>query len=170
MRPSGRAARLSLRMFVRHLFGVAKLVPGAAGFILQLSGGSFGAAIGFDHRIANKLSEPLFHRSSQLVADTVDTVGVHPDRRSQITLRFCVRLLCVPIGAYQPWIRAHCTPEEAVAMADEARAHFLMPIHHQTFKLSFEPMQEPIQRFLAALQSTPDRVALKDVGETFVLP
>ncbi len=81
-----------------------------------------------------------------------------------------IDLLFVPIGAYHPWIRAHCTPEEAVAMADEARARYLLPIHHQTFKLSWEPMDEPIQRFVTALHTTPERVALTEIGQTFVLP
>jgi L-ascorbate metabolism protein UlaG (beta-lactamase superfamily) len=88
----------------------------------------------------------------------------------QLGSRGPIDLLCVPIGAYQPWIHAHCTPEEAVAMADEARARFLMPIHHQTFKLSWEPMEEPIQRFAAALQDEPKRVALTEIGQTFELP
>ena len=57
------------------------------------------------------------------------------------------------IGAYQPWIRSHCTPEQAVAMADMAGARFIMPVHHQTFKLSFEPFREPIERFTSALRA-----------------
>jgi L-ascorbate metabolism protein UlaG (beta-lactamase superfamily) len=79
-------------------------------------------------------------------------------------------LLCVPIGAYQPWIRAHCTPEEAIAMADEAGANFLLPMHHQTFKLSWEPMEEPIERFTTALRHEPGRIALTEIGQTFELP
>jgi hypothetical protein len=31
-------------------------------------------------------------------------------------------------------------------------------------------MDEPIQRFTKALQKTPDRVALTEIGQTFVLP
>ena len=45
-----------------------------------------------------------------------------------------------------------------------------MPVHHQTFKLSFEPFREPIERFCAALQNQPERIALREIGETFVLP
>jgi hypothetical protein len=41
-------------------------------------------------------------------------------------------------------------------------------VHHQTFRLSWEPMDEPIQRFRRALPEA--RIALSDVGETFVLP
>ena len=79
-------------------------------------------------------------------------------------------LAIVPIGAYDPWITNHCTPEEAVQMADLAGARFLMPVHHQTFKLSYEPMDEPIRRFEQALARTPERVAVRAVGETFRLP
>ena len=73
------------------------------------------------------------------------------------------------IGAYQPWIRSHCTPEQAIAMANAAGARYLIPVHHQTFKLSFEPFREPIERFIAALRDQPNRIALREVGETFVL-
>ena len=74
------------------------------------------------------------------------------------------------IGAYNPWIRSHCTPEQAIEMANAAGARFIMPVHHQTFRLSFEPLREPIERFEAALAKTPERIALREIGETFVLP
>ena len=79
-------------------------------------------------------------------------------------------LAIIGIGAYQPWIRTHCTPEQAIRMADMAEARFIMPVHHQTFKLSFEPFHEPIERFVSALAASPERIALKEIGETFVLP
>jgi L-ascorbate metabolism protein UlaG (beta-lactamase superfamily) len=78
-------------------------------------------------------------------------------------------LAIMGIGAYQPWIRSHCTPEQAVAMANAAGARFIMPVHHQTFKLSFEPFREPIERFVRALAHEPERIALREIGETFVL-
>jgi len=59
-------------------------------------------------------------------------------------------LAIMGIGAYQPWIRAHCSPEQAVAMANMAEARFIMPVHHQTFKLSFEPFRDPIERFVSS--------------------
>ena len=74
------------------------------------------------------------------------------------------------IAAYNPWIRNHCTPEEAIEMANAVGAQFIMPVHHQTFRLSFEPLREPIERFQAALSNSPERIALREVGETFVLP
>jgi L-ascorbate metabolism protein UlaG (beta-lactamase superfamily) len=77
-------------------------------------------------------------------------------------------VMIVPIGAYDPWIASHCTPEQAVEMANQARAQFVVPVHHQTFRLSREPMDEPIQRLKRALPEA--RLALSEVGETFVLP
>jgi len=81
-----------------------------------------------------------------------------------------VDLAIMSIGAYNPWIRSHCTPEQAIEMANDAGARFIMPIHHQTFRLSFEPFREPIERFEAALAKAPERIALREIGETFVLP
>jgi L-ascorbate metabolism protein UlaG (beta-lactamase superfamily) len=78
--------------------------------------------------------------------------------------------LAIPIGAYDPWIRAHCDPEQAVAMADEARVRYVVPIHHQTFKLSAEPMDEPIRRFRAALGKSSDRLLAAEIGATFKVP
>jgi L-ascorbate metabolism protein UlaG (beta-lactamase superfamily) len=74
------------------------------------------------------------------------------------------------ISAYNPWIQSHCTPEQAVQMANAAGARFIVPVHHQTFLLSFEPCREPIERFQNALIKTPERIALREIGETFVLP
>jgi len=81
-----------------------------------------------------------------------------------------VDLFIVPISAYHPWIASHCTPEEAVQMANEAGARYVMPVHHETFKLSWEPLDEPIRRLRAALSDDPSRLALAEVGETFTLP
>jgi L-ascorbate metabolism protein UlaG (beta-lactamase superfamily) len=87
-------------------------------------------------------------------------------------LRECapLDLAIMSIGAYNPWIRSHCTPEQAIEMANAAGAQFIMPVHHQTFRLSFEPFREPIERFENALRTEPGRIALREIGETFVLP
>lgn len=75
----------------------------------------------------------------------------------------------MPIGAYRPWVRNHCTPEESLAMANHAGADYFVPIHHETFRLSDEPMTEPIERLTAALAGEPERLALRRVGESFTL-
>ncbi len=81
-----------------------------------------------------------------------------------------IDLAIMSIAAYNPWIWNHCTPEQAIEMANAAGAQFIMPVHHQTFRLSFEPLREPIERFEAALKQTPERIAIREIGETFVLP
>jgi len=87
-------------------------------------------------------------------------------------LRECapLDLAIMAIGAYNPWVRSHCTPEQAIEMANAAGAQFIIPVHHQTFRLSFEPFREPIERFENALRTEPGRIALREIGETFVLP
>ena len=81
-----------------------------------------------------------------------------------------IDLAIMSIAAYNPWIWNHCTPEQAIEMANAAGAQFIMPVHHQTFRLSFESLREPIERFEAALKQTPERIAIREIGETFVLP
>jgi L-ascorbate metabolism protein UlaG (beta-lactamase superfamily) len=81
-----------------------------------------------------------------------------------------IDVVIMSIGAYNPWIQSHCTPEQAVQMANAAGARFIVPVHHQTFRLSFEPFCEPIERFETALSKTPERIALREIGQTFVLP
>jgi len=89
---------------------------------------------------------------------------------AELRARGPIDLAIFSIAAYNPWIRSHANPEQAIQMANDAGARFIMPIHHQTFRLSFEPAREPIERFQAALQGEPERIALREIGETFVLP
>ncbi len=74
-------------------------------------------------------------------------------------------LAIMPIGAYNPWIRAHCTPEQALQMANDAGAEVILPVHHQTFQLSQEPRREPIERLFTALSHAPDRPAFQEIGQ-----
>jgi len=79
-------------------------------------------------------------------------------------------LMLMPIGAYDPWIRAHCSPEQAATMARAAGARAFVPIHHETFKLSAEAMDEPAARLRAAFADEPHRLLAVSVGETFRVP
>ena len=78
-----------------------------------------------------------------------------------------IDLALMPIGAYDPWIRAHCNPEQALRMANAAGAELILPVHHQTFELSSEPLDEPIERLMAAAGS--ERICLQEVGQEFHL-
>ncbi|MEW6322060.1 MAG: MBL fold metallo-hydrolase [Acidobacteriota bacterium] len=72
----------------------------------------------------------------------------------------------MPIGAYDPWISNHCTPEQAVRMADAAGARLFVPVHHQSFRLSREPVAEPIERAREMLRAEEGRLAVREIGET----
>lgn len=78
-----------------------------------------------------------------------------------------IDLAIMPIGAYDPWIHAHCNPEEALAMADHAGAEAIFPVHHKTFELSREGRDEPVERLQAALGQSLDRLAVTEIGQEF---
>lgn len=120
------------------------------------------------HDVHRSFNGYLATRNGRAICITGDTAFTPLFR--QIRSEKPIDLMLAPIGAYHPWVASHCTPEEAVQMADMAGAKYIMPIHHQTFKLSWEPMNEPIERFKKALASAPERIALTEIGETFVLP
>lgn len=83
-----------------------------------------------------------------------------------------IDLAFMPIGAYDPdsFQTSHCTPEQAWKMFLDTGATFLVPIHWNTFVLSFEPVGEPIERLLQAASGEEKRIVIRDVGESFQLP
>ncbi|MBC7785440.1 MAG: MBL fold metallo-hydrolase [Burkholderiales bacterium] len=78
-----------------------------------------------------------------------------------------VDLAILGIGAYDPYVAAHATPEQALAMADHVGADSILPIHHSTFTLSREPRYEPIKRLLDAVGGDNKRVVIRRIGESF---
>jgi L-ascorbate metabolism protein UlaG (beta-lactamase superfamily) len=87
------------------------------------------------------------HWSARTRRDTYRGDTALSDSFAELRASGPIDLAIMPIGAYNPWIHSHCTPEQAVQMANEAGAHFIMPVHHQTFRLSSEDFREPIERF-----------------------
>jgi L-ascorbate metabolism protein UlaG (beta-lactamase superfamily) len=83
--------------------------------------------------------------------------------------RVPIDLAILPIGAYNPYIYAHASPEQSWTMMREMGARFILPIHHSTFRLSREPVQEPIIRLLTIAGSERRRVALTEPGQTWTL-
>jgi L-ascorbate metabolism protein UlaG (beta-lactamase superfamily) len=75
-------------------------------------------------------------------------------------------LAMMPIGAYRPWVCSHCTPEQAVGMANDAGAKHFLPIHFKTFAFGREGPTEPMQRLQAIIE--PERIGWREVGETFI--
>jgi L-ascorbate metabolism protein UlaG (beta-lactamase superfamily) len=96
--------------------------------------------------------------------DTAETTAFRALRTSKP-----VDLAIMPIGAYNPWIYYHCTPEQAWRMGNDAGAEFFVPVHHQTFQLSREPFLEPIERFHEAANHDARRVAITRIGQEFHL-
>jgi L-ascorbate metabolism protein UlaG (beta-lactamase superfamily) len=94
-----------------------------------------------------------------------DTAATDSFRGLKSSRRFDLAIM--PVGAYNPWIHCHCTPEQAWQMANDAGAESFLPVHHQTFALSREPYLEPIERVCAAAGRRPDRVAVRRIGQEF---
>ncbi len=107
----------------------------------------------------------LLEGAGRRVVYTGDTAFT--DRFGALRQRGPVDLGIVPIGAYDPWIDNHASPEQAWTMGRMMGATHLLPVHHSTFRLSQEPMDEPIHRFLAAAGTESWRIALTRIGESW---
>lgn len=81
-----------------------------------------------------------------------------------------VDLMCIGIGAYDPYIAAHADPEQAWEMTRHAEARHVLPMHHSTFRLSHEAMDEPLRRFLAAAGDEAWRIVAREVGDVWRMP
>lgn len=75
-----------------------------------------------------------------------------------------VDLAIMGIGAYDPYIHAHATPEQAWEMANHVRAEHILPMHHGTFRLSHEPIHEPMERLLDIAGPQADRIIIREIG------
>lgn len=82
-----------------------------------------------------------------------------------------IDLAFMPIGAYHPesFQFAHCTPEQAWQMFIESGAKWFVPIHWDTFVLSYEPVEEPLERLFKAAGDEKDRIVLTCHGQVFTL-
>jgi L-ascorbate metabolism protein UlaG (beta-lactamase superfamily) len=76
-----------------------------------------------------------------------------------------IDLAVMPIGAYDPWIRNHASPEQALSMSDHMGAGKILPIHWNTFIQSQEPTGEPMERLKRA--AAPGRIVLDTIGQTW---
>lgn len=100
-----------------------------------------------------------------VVGDTAETDVFHP-----LGDAGGVDVAIVPIGAYDPWIANHVSPEQAWAMAQAMGARHVVPVHHGTFRLSREPEDEPLRRLLAAAGDERDRIVITRIGGHWTIP
>jgi L-ascorbate metabolism protein UlaG (beta-lactamase superfamily) len=57
----------------------------------------------------------------------------------------------LPIGAYHPdsFRKVHTSPEDAIQAFLDLDARWMVPMHYGTFRLSYEPVDEPVERLKA---------------------
>ncbi|HEX6105287.1 MAG TPA: MBL fold metallo-hydrolase [Gemmatimonadales bacterium] len=107
----------------------------------------------------------LLRKAGRAVVFAGDTA--YTDALGRLAGRGPIDLAVLPIGAYDPWIANHATPEQAWRMFRELGATYLLPIHHSTFRLSREPADEPVRRLLGAASDDRWRVVLTEVGASW---
>ena len=80
-----------------------------------------------------------------------------------------VDIAIMPIGSYKPWRKYHCTPEEALVMAEYyIGAKYFIPIHTKTFDRR-DMIYEPLKWLARSSKNYEMQVGLWDIGETFTL-
>ena len=78
-----------------------------------------------------------------------------------------IEVAMMPIGAYDPWIRNHANPEQALAMTQQMGARTIFPMHWNTFIQSDEPRREPIERLRVAAKNSGIAIAVDTIGQTW---
>ena len=94
------------------------------------------------------------------------------DGFKHIGKRLKPEIALLPIGAYRPdsYRGVHTCPEEALQAFLDLGARRMIPMHYGTFRLSQEPMDEPVERLMAAakLAGVASSVSVLPEGETDV--
>ena len=94
------------------------------------------------------------------------------DGFTHIGKRLKPEVALLPIGAYRPdsYRGVHTCPEEALQAFLDLGARRMIPMHYGTFRLSQEPMEEPVERLMAAarLSGVASSVSVLPEGETDV--
>jgi L-ascorbate metabolism protein UlaG (beta-lactamase superfamily) len=87
---------------------------------------------------------------------------------AEIGQRLPTEIALLPIGAYDaPSKReVHMNPEQAVNAFLELQAKIMVPMHYGTFRLSFEPPEEPLTRLRAEIgrRELGDKLVVMDEG------
>lgn len=87
-----------------------------------------------------------------------------------IAERLAPEIALLPIGAYKPdgFRRVHTSPDDAIQAFLDLGAARMVPMHYGTFRLSEEPMEEPLPRLVEAARraGVSDRVIALGEGET----
>jgi L-ascorbate metabolism protein UlaG (beta-lactamase superfamily) len=90
----------------------------------------------------------------------------------EIAERFGIDEAFLPIGAYRPEIimrHNHMNPPEAIRAFGDLGADTLIPVHYGTFRLSDEPLDEPLEWFVELMgrSENPQRGRVLRIGEIY---
>jgi L-ascorbate metabolism protein UlaG (beta-lactamase superfamily) len=80
-----------------------------------------------------------------------------------------VDVMILGIGAYDPWIWNHLSPEQAWQTFADSGARWLVPVHYDVFRLGKEAVGEAMRRLVAATGADAGRIAIRRVGETLTI-
>jgi L-ascorbate metabolism protein UlaG (beta-lactamase superfamily) len=88
----------------------------------------------------------------------------------EIGRRLSPELALLPIGAYHPenFRNVHTSPADATRAFLDLKSRWMVPMHYGTFRLSHEPMDEPLQLLEqeARAAGVEDRVVVLEEGKT----
>jgi len=95
------------------------------------------------------------------------------DGFAKIGERLQTEVALLPIGAYRPdsYRGVHACPEEALQGFLDLGARRMIPMHYGTFRLSQEPMEEPVERLMEAARraGVAASVCVLPEGETEII-
>ena len=87
---------------------------------------------------------------------------------TEIGRRLPTEIALLPIGSYDPpsLREVHMNPEQAIQAFKELNARIMVPMHYGSFRLSFEPPDEPLHRLRAAIKHSTmeERVVVMEEG------
>lgn len=92
------------------------------------------------------------------------------DGFAQIGRRLQPELALLPIGAYHPesFRNVHTSPEDALQAFRDLGSRWMVPMHYGSFRLSYEPVGEPVPRLLRGAQELglAERIRVMEEGVT----
>jgi len=115
---------------------------------------------GFGGYVLENSKHSLYHAGDTAFFDGFTEIGkrLHPE------------IALLPIGAYDPpsFRAVHTSPEDAMQAFVDLKAKRMIPMHYGTFKLSHEPMDEPVKRLLADAKRRgfEDKISVLEEGIT----
>jgi len=91
----------------------------------------------------------------------------------EIGERLAPEVALLPIGAYKPdgFRRVHTSPDDAIQAFIDLGAEKMVPMHYGTFRLSEEPMDEPLPRLMDAARrvGVREQILALTEGDTTIL-